>query len=341
MKKIPKGHMDAFGQPPCYMTRRTSLSLLFGGLAAAVVGPAKAADYPTRFITLIIPFAPGGPTDVMARVVATPWSDALGRSVVIENRPGAGGNIGMGAVARSAPDGYTLLLTSSAYVANPSLYKTVPYDPFRSFEPVSNLGSTPNVIVAAPSSGIQSIAELVKRAKAEPGRLSYASPGAGTTAHLTMELFLKQAGIELIHVPYSGAGPAIQGILGNQVQIGCAAVPPVLAHIKAGKMIGLGSTGTKRWPDLPGVPTLIEAGFPDVVTENFQALFAPAGTPKPILAKLSQTLTIVLAQVDVKEKLAKAGFGVLASTPAELQAVVVREVALWGGVIKGAGISLE
>ncbi|MEP9378853.1 tripartite tricarboxylate transporter substrate binding protein [Aquabacter sp. CN5-332] len=323
------------------VTRRQTLALFGAGLAtAAFARPAWAAGYPERFITFIVPFAPGGPTDVMARVVAGPLGEALGQSVVIENRPGAGGNIGIGVAAKSAPDGYTFLLTSTAFVVNPSLYKSVPYE-IKDFVPISNLGTSPNVFVATPASGITSVADLVKKAKAEPGKLSYASPGAGTSAHLSFELFKKNAGIDIVHIPYSGAGPAIQGILGNQVQLASAAVPPVLPHIRAGKLVAIGETGAKRWPDLPDTPSLVEAGYPAVVTENFQALFAPKGTPQPVLDKILSTATEVLNRPDIKDKLAKAGFGVIASTPAELQAIVDKEVPMWRELVKSTGTSAD
>ncbi|TCT02942.1 Bug family tripartite tricarboxylate transporter substrate binding protein [Aquabacter spiritensis] len=321
------------------VTRRGALALIGGGLAAScLAAPARAAGYPERFITFIVPFAPGGPTDVMARVVAGPLGELLGQTIVVENRGGAGGNIGMGAAARAAPDGYTMLLTSSAIVVNPSLYKSPPYAP-KDFRAVCNLGASPNIFIATPASGITSIADLVKRAKAEPGKLSYGSPGAGTTAHLSMELLKSRAQIDIVHVPYSGAGPAMQAILGNQIPLVTAAIPPAFPHVKAGKVIGLGETGPARWPELPDVPTLVESGYPGFVTENFQALFAPAGTPDAIVEKVSSALITVLKRPEIKASLAKTGFGVVGDGPAALQALVDKEIPMWRDLIKVAGIS--
>ncbi|MEP9378850.1 tripartite tricarboxylate transporter substrate binding protein [Aquabacter sp. CN5-332] len=324
------------------ISRRSALTLVAAALATpALVRSAHAAGYPERFITFIVPFAPGGPTDVMARVVAAALGEKLGQSIVIENRGGAGGNIGIGMAARSAPDGYTMLLTSSAYVVNPSLYKNVPYDYKKDFLPISNLGSSPNVFVAHPQAGIKTLADLIKQAKAEPGKLSYASPGAGTTPHLAMELLKKRADIDILHVPYTGAGPAMQAVLGNQVPLASTALPPAHPQIKSGKVIGIAETGAERWFDLPDLPTVMESGFPDFESETFQALFAPAGTPQAVIDKMSTSVIEVLKRPDVKDKLAKAGFGVLAQGPAELQAVVDKEVPMWGALIKSSGIALD
>lgn len=324
------------------LSRRSALGLMAGALATpALIRSAHAAGYPERFVTFIVPFAPGGPTDVMARVVAGPLGELLGQSIVIENRGGAGGNIGIGAVARAKNDGYTMLLTSSAYVVNPSLYKNVPYDYKKDFVPVANLGSSPNVFVANPQAGINSLAELIKKAKAEPGKLSYGSPGAGTTPHLAMELLKKRAGIDILHVPYSGAGPAMQAVLGNQIPLASTALPPAHPQIKSGKVIGLAETGAKRWFDLPDLPTVMESGFPDFESETFQALFAPAGTPQAVVDRMSSAVIEVLKRPDVTDKLAKAGFGVIATGPAALQAVVDREVPMWRDLIQASGISAE
>ncbi len=323
------------------ITRRRALTLFGAALATPALMRSAYAAYPERFITFIVPFAPGGPTDVMARMVAGPLGELLGQSVIIENRGGAGGNIGIGAVARATPDGYTMLLTSSAYVVNPSLYKNVPYDVKKDFKPVSNLGSSPNVFVANPQAGIKTLGDLIKQAKAEPGKLAYASPGAGTTPHLAMELLKKRAGIDILHVPFTGAGPAMQAVLGNQVPLASTALPPAHPQIKSGKVIGLAETGLQRWFDLPDLPTVIESGFPDFESETFQALFAPAATPQPVIDRVSAAVIEVLKRPDIKEKLAKVGFGVLAQGPAELQAVVDREVPMWRELIQSSGISID
>ena len=323
-------------------TRRTACALLAAALVAPLLGAGGAqAAYPERFVTFIVPFAPGGPTDVMARVVAGPLGELLGQSIVIENRGGAGGNIGIGAVARATPDGYTLLLTSSAFVVNPSLYKNVPYDAFKDFIPIANLGASPNVFIANPAAGITTVAELVAKAKAEPGKLAYGSPGAGTTPHLAMELLKVRAKIDILHVPYTGAGPAMQAVLGNQVPLASTALPPAHPQIKADKVKGLAVTGTARWFDLPEVPTMVELGYADFVSETFQALFAPAGTPQPVIDRMSKAVIEVLKRPDIREKLNKAGFGVLAEGPDQLKALVAKEVPMWREVIRSSGLTME
>ena len=235
-------------------------------------------------VTLVVPFAPAGPTDIIARILANAVSAQLGRQLVVENRPGAAGNTGMGQVARAKPDGYTLLLTSTAIAVNPALFKSLPYDPFKDFAPISELVAAPNVIVVRLDSGINSIADLVAQAKAKPGTFNYSSPGAGTKSHLTGELLKLRAGIEMQHVPYRGAGPAAVAVLEGTVQVGSVALPAAEPLVKSGQLRALAVTGGKRWFSLPDVPTMIEFGFPGFISETFNALFAPAGTPPEIIA---------------------------------------------------------
>lgn len=320
--------------------RLTRLAVGVALAAAALAGPA-AADYPERPIRVIVPFAPGGPTDVMARVVAGPLGDALGQSVVIENRPGAGSNIGTGAVANAEPDGYTLLITSSAFVVNPSLYPDVPFDPLTDFAPIAMLGASPNIITANPDTGIDSLETLIARARAEPGSLNYASPGAGTTPHLAGELLNLAAGIDIVHVPFGGAGPAIQAILAGTTEVASTALPPAHAHVVGGSLIPLGITGTERWHDLPDVPTMIEQGFEGFVSETFQAFLAPAGTPQAIIDRLATEMLAVLARDDIRERVQAAGFRVIAEGPEPMRAQIEREVASWAHVISEAGITLD
>src|SRR5438552_9491935 len=252
---------------------------------------------------MIGPFAPAGPTDIMARILVAHLGEALGGTAIVENKPGAGGNIGIGGVAHAEPDGYTLLITSSAYVVNPGLYAKIPYDPYTDFAPIAELGTSPNVILADPKLGINSIAELLARAKAEPNLFNYASPGIGTTPHLSGELLKIVGGVQITHVPYSGAGPAIQAILGGTVQLCVAALPPAHPYIEAGTLKALAVTGANRWFDLPQVPTMVELGYPDFVADTFQGFLAPARTPPEIVGLLSRKDIDVLHDPTIADEL--------------------------------------
>jgi tripartite-type tricarboxylate transporter receptor subunit TctC len=281
---------------PKHRSRREVLRAsgrLVGALAAGslepVVGPspARAANYPDHAIKIIVPFAPAGPTDIMARILATHLGEAVGGTAVVENRPGAGGNIGIGIAAHSGPDGYTLLITSSAYVVNPGLYAKIPYDPYKDFAAIAELGTSPNVILVDPKLGVNSIADLIARAKANPNELNYASPGIGTTPHLSGELFKIVCDVNLTHVPFSGAGPAIQAILAGTTQVAFAALPPAHPHIASGTLKALAVTGMHRWFDLPDVPTMVELGYKDFISDTFQGFLAPAKTPAAVVELLS------------------------------------------------------
>src|ERR1044071_6444 len=235
--------------------------------AALSLTPAKAA-WPERPIVLIVPFAAGGPTDIIARILATTMSKSLGQNVIVDNRAGAGGNIGIGLVARANPDGYTLLLPSPAIAVNPALFATLPYDPIKDFVPISELVNAPNVLFVRPDSGIVSIADLVAKAKAEPTKFNYASPGVGTKSHLTGEQLKLRAGIEMTHIPYRGGEPATQAVVSGTTQVGSAAVAPVEPLIKAGTLRALAITGEQRWFSLPDVPNMIQSGYPNFVSDT-------------------------------------------------------------------------
>jgi tripartite-type tricarboxylate transporter receptor subunit TctC len=314
--------------------------LLTGALAASSLGStrAKAAGYPERPIKIIVPFAPGGPTDIMARILSQHLGQALGGTVVVENKPGAGGNIGIGIAAHAEADGYTLLITSSAYVVNPGLYAKIPYDPYKDFAAVAELGTSPNVILIDPKLGVNSIAELVTRAKTNPNELNYASPGIGTTPHLSGELFKIVAGIEITHVPFSGAGPAIQAILSGTTQVAVAALPPAHPHIESGALKALAVTGAHRWFDLPHVPTMIELGYKDFISDTFQGFLAPAKTMLAIVELLSAKSIEILKTPKIAEQLRKDGFEVLANGPDGMRKRVDDEVPKWRDIITKAGI---
>jgi tripartite-type tricarboxylate transporter receptor subunit TctC len=300
--------------------------------------PARAAGYPDRPVRIIVPFAPGGPTDIMARVVASRLGEAINGSVIVDNRAGAGGNIGIGLAAHAEGDGYTLLITSSAYVVNPGLYAKIPYDPYKDFTPIAELGTSPNVILVDPKLGINSIADLVARAKANPNELNYASPGIGTTPHLSAELFKIMAGVNLTHVPFSGAGPAIQAALAGTTQVAFAALPPAHPHIESGALKALAVTGEHRWFDLPNVPTMVELGYKDFISDTFQGFLAPAKTPPEIVARLAAKSVEVLKVEKTAEQLRNDGFEVIANGPDGMKKRIDDEVPKWRNVITKAGI---
>jgi tripartite-type tricarboxylate transporter receptor subunit TctC len=299
------------------------------------------AAYPDRPITLIVPFAPGGPSDIIARILAKSLSASLGQNVIVDNRGGAAGNIGMGVAAHAAPDGYTLLLTSTSIAVNTALFNNLPYDPFKDFLPISELVAAPNVIIVHPDSGIMSIADLVARAKAEPGAYNYASPGAGTKSHLTGEMLKLRAGIEMLHVPFRGAGPAAQAVLAKTTQVGSVALPAAEPLIKAGQLRALAVTGTTRWFSLPDVPTMIESGYPGFVSDTFNALFAPAGTPADIVALLVKESRAAFAQPEAIDLAHRAGFEITAGAPEQLAARVAAEIPMVKELVAKAGIKPE
>jgi len=332
-----------FDQKPARRSRREVLrvaGLMIGAAATASLGPAKAkaANYPERPVKIIVPFAPAGPTDIMARILVAHLGDAIGGTLIVENKPGAGGNIGIGAAAHAEPDGHTLLITSSAYVVNPGLYAKIPYDPYKDFEPIAELATSPNVILVDPKLGINSIAALIARANANPDELNYASPGIGTTPHLSGELFKIVGGIQITHVPFSGAGPAIQAILSGTTQVAFAALPPAHPHIESGVLKALAVTGRHRWFDLPDVPTMIELGYTDFISDTFQGFLAPAKTPPAIVELLSSKSIEILKTAKIAEQLRRDGFEVLANGPAGMRKRIEDEVPKWREIIAKAGI---
>ncbi len=314
--------------------------LAAGAAAASRLGirRANAAGYPERPVRIIVPFAPAGPTDIIARILAQNLGTALAGNIIVENRPGAGGNIGIGYAAHAEADGYTLLVISSAYVVNPGLYAKIPYDPYKDFAPIAELGTTPNSIVVTPKLGVNSIAELIARAKAKPNELNWASPGAGTTPHLSGELFRIVGGIEMTHVPFNGAAPAIQALLAGTTQLAVSALPPVLPFARSGDIKVLAVTGAHRWPDLPDVPTMVELGYKDFIAETAQFFFAPAKTAPDIVAKLSAKSIEVLRAPEAVEQLRANGYEVLANGPEALRRRIEREVPKWRDLIAQAGI---
>ncbi|MBI2714929.1 MAG: tripartite tricarboxylate transporter substrate binding protein [Rhizobiales bacterium] len=315
-------------------------SLASVALFAAIVGiaPASAAGYPDKPVKVVVPFAPAGPTDVMARLIAQKLSENLKQQFYIENHPGAGGNIGMTQVAKSAPDGYTILVASSSFVVNPSLYAKNPYDPFKDFVPITLAAASPNVIAVHPDLPVKTLKELIDLVKADPAKYSMANPGVGTTPQLAGELFKLSTKLDLTSVPFGGAGPAIQSAVAGHTPIAVSAIPPAAPQIQGGKLRGLAVTGAKRSAAMPDVPTMAEAGLAGQESETMQGLFVPAGTPKEIVALLNAEIVKVMALPDVKAKCAQLGFDVVANKPEEFAAYIKSEVEKWGKVIKDAKI---
>jgi tripartite-type tricarboxylate transporter receptor subunit TctC len=317
--------------------RAAQVAVCVGILTGLGLGGARAA-YPERPITLIVPFAPGGPTDIIARILSVAFSKSLGQQGVVDNRAGASGNIGMGQAARATPDGYTLLVTSTAIAVNAALFKNLPYDPIKDFAPISELVNAPNVLIVRPDFGIRTIADLVAQAKANPEKFNYASPGAGTKSHLTAELLKLRAGVNMVHVPYRGAGPAVQAVLGKTTQIGVVALAAAEQLIKEGQLRALAVTSEKRWFSLPNVPTMIEAGYPGFVSDTFNALFAPAAVPPDILAILVRESRAAFQRAEAREQARRAGFEVVAGTPEQLAARVAAEIPAVRELVEKAGI---
>ena len=321
------------------MTHTTSRRAVLAGAAAiGIVTRARAASYPSRPVRVIVPFAPAGPTDIMARILTNYLGAKLGGSVIVDNRPGAGGNIGTAFVAHSDPDGYTLLIDSSAFVVNPSLYKRCPYDAFADFVPISELGTSPNLFVANPGAGIKSIGDLVARCKADPSAISYANPGIGTTPQLSGELLKLKAGISMTSVPFGGAGPAVEAVLAGTTPVACVALPPARPMVASNSLVALAVTGEKRWFDLPDVPTMIELGYPDFVADTFQAFLAPAKTPPDIVAMLAKASLEILHDPKIAAQLRGDGLDVVASTQEEFGRRIAAEIPKWRDVITKAGI---
>src|SRR5262249_4164871 len=299
------------------------------------------AAYPDRPVKIVVPFAPGGTSDIVARVLATALSQSLGQSVFVENRAGANGNIGIAAVAKAEPDGYTLLVASSVIVVNPTLTRQATYDPVKDFAAISDLGSSPNVIATRPDTGIKDVADLIARARANPDQLHFSSPGVGRISQLGAELLKLRANIRMTHVPFTGAGPAAQAVLAGTTQLAAVNIGTVISLIKAGQLRALVQTGKERWFDLPDVPTLAEAGVPNAASETFQALLAPARTPGEVIDRLARDCAEILQRPDIRENLRKTGFNPVGSGPQALKARVADELAMWKEVIARTGLKVE
>jgi tripartite-type tricarboxylate transporter receptor subunit TctC len=321
--------------------RRVLLGLaLLAGLASA--GSALAQNWPTKPVTVVVPWPPGGPSDTAARPVAKGLNEALGKAFVIDNRGGAGGNIGSALVAKADPDGHTLLITSSApIVINPHVYRKMPYDPPKDLAPVTNLLRVPLVLVVHPSVPAKNLQELVAHIKAQQGKFQYASSGNGTPQHLTGELFKTVGKLDSIHVPYKGSAPAINDLLGGQVPMMFDSTVAIVPHIKAGKVKAIAVTSAKRSPLLPDVPTFAEAGMPDMESYAWYGMFAPAKTPKDIVAKLNAETIKVMKGKDYQRVLAETGSDFVGDTPEKFAAFVKAEHEKWGKIAKATGATID
>ncbi|MGE5773557.1 MAG: Bug family tripartite tricarboxylate transporter substrate binding protein [Hyphomicrobiales bacterium] len=305
-------------------------------------GPAQADDYPTRPVTLIVPFPPGGSTTVMARNVADKMSTALGQQIVVDNRGGAGGTLGTRSAAKAAPDGYTILLGYTGTLAiGPSMHANAGYDPRKDFAPIGMIGAAPNILVVHPSLPVHSVAELIAYAKKAPAPLQYGSPGVGTVNHLAAEYLASETGIKLQHVPYKGNGPAVTDLLGGHIPMMFLPIPVALGNIKAGSMRGLAITSAKRSSLLPDLPTLAESGVPGFDVALRYGLVAPAGTPPAVIARLNKELNAALSSDEVKKRLATEGAEALPGTPEAYAADIDKEEKKWGGLVKRLGLKVD
>ncbi|WP_320194402.1 Bug family tripartite tricarboxylate transporter substrate binding protein [Agrobacterium rosae] len=322
--------------------RRAALALAASAATFLAIGAsAQAQSFPDRTITLVVPFAAGGSTDVVARVIAQKMGDELGQQIVVENVAGAGGNLGADRVARAEPDGYTVLMgTVATHALNPLILKTKPYDPEKDFAPISLLVVVPNVLVVNPQLPVNTVAELVALLKAEPDKYAYASSGNGTPLHLSGELFKAMTGVSMQHVPYKGSGPALNDLLGNQVSIMFDNLPSSSGHVKSGTLKALGVTTAERATSFPDVPTIAET-VPGYETYTWNALFAPAGTPPEAIDKLNAAAKKALADPSVAARMADFSAKIVGSTPDELKTHVAQEIAKWRPVVKDANVQMD
>jgi tripartite-type tricarboxylate transporter receptor subunit TctC len=319
------------------------VALLAGLLAfAAPAAVAAAADYPNRPVTIVVGFPPGGASDIMARILTAKLGSVLGQPFIVDNRPGAGGNVGCEFVAHAAPDGYTLLLGNNAILAtNVSLYSKIGFDPEKDFAPISLIGTQANVLVVNNDVKAHSLAELIALAKANPGKLNFASSGYGLAAHLAGELFKAQAHIDIVHVPYKGSAPALEDVIAGQDQMMFATTSGVMGFLKNGQVRALAVTTLKRTPSLPDVPTMDEAGLPGFEATTWHGLVAPAGTPPQIIAALNKAIAATLKDPDIQQKLANLGIDIAPDSPDQFAAYIKAEIPKWAAVIKASGAKMQ
>lgn len=321
------------------VTALACTAVLAGSLPATAGAQEK---WPGKTITYVVPFAAGGTTDILGRIISNKLGPALGTTVIVDNKPGAGGNIGSDYVAKAAPDGNTILGgTISSHAINTSLYANMPYDPVKSFQPITLIGTLPNVLVVNANSPHKSVGDVIKAAKAKPEAVSFGSSGKGSSQHLSGELFEAKTGADMLHVPYKGSAPAMQALLGGQVDMVFENIASAAPLIESGKLRALGVTSAKRAAGLPDVPTLAEAGLPGYEIVSWQAVFAPANTPKPVVDRLAKEIGTIIRDPEVTARLTKLGIDPSGTGPEELGAFQKAEVAKWGDLIRTAGIKAD
>ena len=332
-------------QRPVTSRRQFALGLLAtAALSSGLATTAAQAQpaFPSRPLSIIVPFAAGGATDILARIVGQALATEIGQSVIIENRPGAGGNIGGQLAAKANPDGHTLFMGAvGTHAINPSLYKKMPYDPIKDLAPLTRVANVPNLLVANPQQPFKTVQELIAYAKAHPGKVNFGSSGNGTSIHLSGEMFSHMAKVDIVHVPYKGSAPAMNDLLGNQIAIMFDNMPSALQYVRAGKLNALGVTSAKRSPELPNVPTIAEAGVPGYEASSWFGLFVPAATPAAVQARLHAALVKVLAQPDVKKRMADQGAEVVSEKPEQFAAFIQAESRKWGQVVRASGATLD
>src|SRR6187455_900709 len=319
------------------MARLPTVAAVVVALAAQA---ALAQSWPAKPIRLVVPFAPGGSSEIIARSLAAQLSTTLGQQVFVDNKPGGAGNVAMEEVKRAPADGYTMILGHVGTLAvNPALFgKALPYDPVKDFIPVSLVATVPNVIAVNPDLPVTTLADLVRKAKAEPGKLNYGSAGNGSAGHLAMEYFKSQAKIDIVHVPYKGTGPMLTDLMGGQTQMTFNGVPPIIGQIKGGKLRPIAVGSAKRVPSLPDVPTIAESGYPGFETSQWYGILLPAGTPAPIVERLHREIVAALAKPDTTKRIVEDGGVAVGNSPAEFAALIAREEKRWGDVVRSAGV---
>ena len=327
---------------PISVKRRRATSVGLAALLAAFGGVALAQAWPAKPVRLIVPFPPGGGNDVIARAVAQKLGERLGQAVVVENRAGANGIVGLQALMQAAADGHTIAVGAAGPLAvNPGLYDKLPYDPLKDFAPITNMVNFPLLLVTHPSVAAKNTRELVALAKAQPGRLHYSSPGSGNSGHLAGELFNTMAGVKTLHVPYKGQGPALTDLIAGQVQMLYSSIPSVLPHVRQGQLNAIAVGSAKRVPSLPEIPTIAESGVPGYEAYSWVGMIAPAGTPREVITRLHREIVDILKQKDVAEKLGGQGALPVGDTPEQFAAYIRAEIDKWGAVVRSSNIKVD
>lgn len=322
--------------------RQANARIALALLATLFAGAAHAQNaYPVHKVRMIVPFAAGGPTDVVGRFVAERLSDAFGQQIYVEDMPGAGGNLGVETAARAAPDGYTILVVSTGFIINPSMYTKIGYDPIKDFAPISLVAASPNVVTVNPSLPASNLKELIALIKSNPGKYSFAQPATGSTPHLAGELFKQMFGLDLVTVPFNGAGPAVNSVMGGHTPIGFTALPPAIGDIEHGSLKGIALLAKQRVAALPNLPTTIEEGVPGLESDTLTGIVAPAGTPQAIIDKWNAAIVKMAAEPEVRKKLDALGFIPVADSPGEFGDRLTSEMARWAKVVKAAGIHVD